>query len=45
VRLRSGNYVVWADDEGRVYKFMQAGRPASAVFREGVGEETRRLGE
>jgi len=45
VRLRSGNYAVWADDQGRVYKFMVAGTPTSAVFREGVGEEAQRLGE
>jgi hypothetical protein len=43
VTLRSGAYLVWADDAGRVHKLMPAGRPAGAVFREGSADATRGL--
>jgi hypothetical protein len=35
VHLRSGNYLVWADDDGQVYKLMPPGQPKAAVVLKG----------
>jgi hypothetical protein len=45
VHLRSGDYLVWADSNGRVYKLMVPGKPATSVVLEGYQEETRDLGK
>lgn len=45
IRLRSGDYLVWADAAGRVYKLMPDGKPAAAGVLEGYQEATRGLGE
>lgn len=45
IRLRSGDYWVWADAGGRVYKLMPAGKPAALVVLEGYQEATRDLGK
>jgi hypothetical protein len=44
IRLRSGDYLAWADEAGQVYKLMVPGKPASAVVREGYQEATAALG-
>lgn len=43
VRLRSGDYVVWADEAGLVYKLMPSGRPQNAVILRGFEESTAKL--
>jgi hypothetical protein len=43
VRLRSGDYLVWADVSGRVCKLLPPGAKASAVVLEGYEEATREL--
>jgi hypothetical protein len=45
IQIRSGAYVAWADANGRVYKLMVPGKPATAVVLEGYQEETRGLGK
>lgn len=45
IRLRSGDYLTWADSAGKVYKLMPAGKPAAAVVLEGFQEATRDLGK
>lgn len=44
VRLRSGDYLVWADATRRVVRLIPAGRPAAFVVLEGYEESTRDLG-
>ncbi len=44
IRLRSGDYLTWADTERRVYKLFPAGHPESAVILEGFEEPTKKLG-
>jgi hypothetical protein len=43
ITLRSGAYLVWADDIGRVYKLIPAGNPKAAVVLEGYEEATAPL--
>lgn len=43
IRLRSGDYQVWADESGRVYKLFPAGKPAAFVVLEGYEEATKSL--
>jgi len=43
VRLRSGDYLVWADPSGRVCKLLPPGAKASPVVLEGYEEATREL--
>lgn len=43
VRLRSGDYLVWAASGSRVVKLLPAGRPAAAVVLEGYEAATRDL--
>lgn len=45
IRLRSGDYLVWADMAGHVYKLMPAGKPDAAVVLEGFQEATQGLGQ
>jgi hypothetical protein len=44
VKLRSGDYLVWADPSGRVVKLMGAGPKGTPVVLEGFEEATRALG-
>jgi hypothetical protein len=44
IRLRSSDYLAWADGQGVVYKLMVPGKPASAVVLKGYREATRGLG-
>jgi len=44
IKLRSGNYLAWADN-GRVLKLMVPSKPSSAVVLEGYEEATRGLGQ
>jgi hypothetical protein len=43
VKLRSGDYLVWADAGGRVCRLQPAGKAAAAVVLEGFQEATRGL--
>jgi hypothetical protein len=40
VHLRSGNYLVWADGQGQVYKLMPPGQPKAAVILKGQEKAT-----
>ena len=44
IRLRSGDYLTWADADGRVYKLFPAGQPKAVVVLEGFEEATAKLG-
>jgi hypothetical protein len=44
IRLRSGDYVAWADANGRVYKLFPAGSPRAFVVLEGFADAARALG-
>jgi hypothetical protein len=44
IRLRSGDYLAWADAAGRVIKLIPAKRPAALVVLEGYEEAARSLG-
>lgn len=44
IRLRSGDYLVWADAARRVVRLIPAGRPAAFVVLDGYEEATRDLG-
>jgi hypothetical protein len=43
VTLRSGAYVVWADDTGRVWKLIPGGNPKAAVVLQGYEKATAEL--
>jgi len=43
VRLRSGDYLVWADATGRTVRLYPAGKPAAFVVLEGFEDATREL--
>src|SRR5262249_27899946 len=43
IRLRSGDYLVWADANRRVYKLFPAGQPKAFVALEGFEEATKKL--
>nr|ALS88806.1 MetaGeneMark_Unknown Function [uncultured bacterium] len=43
VTLRSGAYLVWADNTGRVWKLLSAGNPKAVVVLEGYEEATSAL--
>jgi hypothetical protein len=45
IRLRSGDYLAWADSNGLVYKLMVPGKPATAVVLEGFQDQTGKLGK
>src|SRR5262249_9186951 len=44
IRLRSGDYLTWADADGRVYKLFPAGQPKAVVVLEGFEEAANKLG-
>ncbi len=45
IRLRSGEYLAWADGTGRVLKLMVPGKPAGAVVLEGFQDVAGGLGK
>jgi hypothetical protein len=44
IKLRSGDYIAWADANGRVYKLFRSGSPRAFVVLEGFEEAARTLG-
>lgn len=45
VRLRSGDYLVWADSDRRVVKLFPAGKPSAFVVRQELAEPAQPLGQ